>query len=134
VCARLTDGTRDSSHSHVFSALLIVLGTFIFTKSTLISVHYRYSIPSCRCWKNEILRTCDSSIFTLQVGASWIESFHGNGLAEAILSPGHLFPPHFHHLIYFSECTFTFHDCPPLCWNLLGGYQLLRLQLHTLCL
>jgi hypothetical protein len=63
-------------------------------------------------------------IFTLQFGTSWMESFPENGLAEAILSLGHLVSLTLHRTIFSSDGTqrtlFTFYHYPSLCQKSLG--------------
>ena len=75
--------------------------------------------------------------FTLQVRASFIEIFHGNGLADAVLSLGPLvlLPPHsfIYPLEGIKKVQFTFRHCPPLCRNLQGVYELFLPHLHFMC-
>lgn len=63
------------------------------------------------------IQSAFAHIFTVQFGDAGILSFHGKGLAEAVLSLGHLVHRTLDHLIFSSWSTFRmiiFHHCQSL--------------------
>jgi hypothetical protein len=138
------EGTRENTSFNVFLLYLKIHSlSFFFAKRTVTGVVYVDILQEFLMlrrgshWHSSPVRwsTC---CFTLQLRTSWIKCYHENWLAEAGLQVSHLVSPQHTPFGSFFWGYINPAFCVPtlalLCWNLLQGYKLMKLQLHPPCL